>query len=155
VCAPVHVCVCVCVCVWMCVRMCVHVVRLQHACIPVNFISCITTECKCSANCTILWGQTKVCKFCMAASCSCAPLPFAQPGPPCLLQAGGGWRCRRSGGASSPLVTLNNNYFQLPPPKDLNRSLEIYIYFTIVSPVLCHHPLQKTTIRGGDILYVR
>ena len=44
VCAPVHVCVCV------CARECVHVVRLrisaaagEHACIPVSFISCITT----------------------------------------------------------------------------------------------------------------
>ena len=89
-------------------RMCVHVVRLR---IPVNLINCITRECQCSANCTILWGQNKVCEFCMAASlflrfcmaaspCSCAPLPLAQPGP--LLPAAGGrvWggRCRRSGG---------------------------------------------------------
>jgi len=63
----------------MCV--CVHVVRLR---IPVNLIRLPTTECQC----TILWGQNKVCEFCMAASpCSCAPLPLAQPGR--LLPAGG------------------------------------------------------------------
>jgi len=68
------------------VHMCMHVVRLR---IPVNLISSIITECQCSANCTILWGHNKVCKFCMSAgTCSCAPLPLAQPGM--LLPAAGG-----------------------------------------------------------------
>jgi len=109
------------------VRMCVHVVRLR---IPVNLINCITRECQCSANCTILWGQNKVCEFCMAASlflrfcmaaspCSCAPLPLAQPGP--LLPAAGGWGLKgkvqaERGGATSPLVTSNTDCSSLPPP---------------------------------------
>ena len=64
----------------MCV--CVHVVRLR---IPVNLIRLPTTECQC----TIQWGQNKVCEFCMAASpYSCALLPLAQPSP--LLPAAGG-----------------------------------------------------------------
>jgi hypothetical protein len=120
-CAPVHVCVRVYVCVSVCAHVCARCAPAHFCCcIPVNFISCITTECQCSANCTILWGQTKVCEFCMAASpCSCAHLPLAQPGP--LLPAAGG---RGLGGkvqaergkASSPLVTSNNYYFLLPPP---------------------------------------
>jgi len=68
VCAPVHVCMRVCACVRLCmcgvcvrVYVCVYVcARCAPAhfccCIPVNFSSCITTECQCSANCTILWG---------------------------------------------------------------------------------------------------
>ena len=117
-CACVSACLytCVCMCVCLCAHVCVHVVRLR---IPVNLIRCITTECQCSANCTILWGQNKVCKFCKAASpCSCAPLPLAQPGP--LLPAGGqglGGKVQAEwGGASSPLVTLNNKFFLLPLP---------------------------------------
>jgi len=122
VCEFVCACVCTlcaCACVYarcaparVCARcVCVHVVCLQHACIPVNYISCIATECQCSANCTILWGQTKVCEFCMAASlCSCAPLPLAQPGP--LLPAGGqglgGKVQEECGVASTLLITLNN-----------------------------------------------
>ena len=122
VCVPVHVCACACVCAF--VRLCISAALLLHesiaACIHVNFISCITTECQCSANCLILWGQTNVCEFCMAASpCSCAPLPLAQPGP-LLLAAGGrglGGKVQAEwGGASSLLVTLNNNYFSLPIP---------------------------------------
>jgi hypothetical protein len=56
----------------------------------------------------------------MAASpCSYGPLPLAQPGP--LLPAAGGRGLRgkvqaERGGASSPLVTTNNNYFLLPSP---------------------------------------
>ena len=133
-CVSVRLCKCVRMCMCECGRMCVHVVclymcvhvRLQHACIPVNFISCIITECQGSANCTIRWGQTKVCKFCMAASpCSCAPLPLAQSGP--LLPAAGGWGLvgkvqAEQGGASSPLVTLNKENFRYRPPKNLNRS---------------------------------
>jgi hypothetical protein len=89
VCAPAHVCVCDFVCTCVCTLCaCAFLLLHEHACIPVNFISCITTECQCSANCTTLWGQTKVCEFCMAASlCSCAPLPLAQPG--LLLPAAG------------------------------------------------------------------
>ena len=150
-----HVCVFVYVCVSLCAHMCVHVVRLR---IPVNLIRCITTECQCSANCTILWGQNKVYKFCMAASpCSCAPLPLAKPGP--LLPAGGqglGGKVQAEwGGASSLLVTLNNRYFLLPLPKKTELlPLEKSIYFTTVSRVIRHRPLQKTIVRGGDILYV-
>jgi len=108
VCAPVQVClrVCirVCVCVSLCAHVCVHVVRLR---IPVNLIRLPTTECQC----TILWGQNKVCEFCMAASpCSCAPLPLAQPGR--LLPAGGqglgGKVQEECGVASTLLITLNN-----------------------------------------------
>jgi len=102
VCAPVHVCVyaceCVCACACVCAR-CASAAAWEHACIPVNFISCINTECQCSANCTILWGQTKVCEFCIAASYSCAPLPIAQPGP--LLPAAGG---RGLGGKGQAVV---------------------------------------------------
>jgi len=91
-CLYMCVCVCVCVCVSLCAHVCVHVVRLR---IPVNLIRLPTTECQC----TIQWGQNKVCEFCMAASpCSCAPLPLAQPGP--LLPVGGqglAGGCRRSG----------------------------------------------------------
>ena len=125
-CEYVHLCICVCMCVYVCVCECVCVcvctswacAFLLHACIPVNFISCITTECQCSANRTFLWGQTKVCEFCMAASCSCAPLPLTHPG--LLLPAAGGRGLGGNGqaerGAFSPLVTLNNTYFLLPPP---------------------------------------
>jgi len=96
VCVCVHVRVrelmCVSVCASLCAHVCVHVVRLR---IPVNLIRLPTTECQC----TIQWGQNKVCEFCMAASpCSCAPLPLAQPGP--LLPVGGqglAGGCRRSG----------------------------------------------------------
>ena len=63
-------------------------------------------------------GQTKFCESCMAASCSCAPLPLAQSG--LLLPAAGGRGLGGNGqaerGAFSPLVTLNNTYFLLPPP---------------------------------------
>jgi len=112
VCVFVYVCVCLCVCVFVCVcvcvslcaHVCVHVVRLR---IPVNLIRLPTTECQC----TILWGQNKVCEFCMAASpCSCAPLPLAQPGR--LLPAGGqglgGKVQEECGVASTLLITLNN-----------------------------------------------
>jgi hypothetical protein len=116
-CVSACACACVCACVYMCVSLCVYVVRLR---IPVNLISCIIKECQCSANCTILWGQKKVCEFCMAASpCSCAPLPLAQPGP--LLPAAGGWGLKgkvqaERGGATSPLVTSNTDCSSLPPP---------------------------------------
>ena len=157
VCAPVHVCMRVCACVRLCmcgvcvrVYVCVYVcARCAPAhfccCIPVNFSSCITTECQCSANCTTLWGQTKVCDIYMAASpYSCAPLPLAQPGP--LLPAGGqglGGKVQAEwGGASSLLVTLNNRYFLLPLPKKTELlPLEKSIYFTTVSRVICHRPL--------------
>jgi len=135
-CACVCACVCMCVCEFVCACVCtlcacacvyarcaparvcarcvcVHVVCLQHACIPVNYISCIATECQCSANCTILWGQTKVCEFCMAASpCSCAPFPLAV----CPWAGSKGKGAGGVGGASSPLVTLNNDNFSLLPP---------------------------------------
>ena len=105
--ATVHVCVCL--CAHVCAR-CVPVHLLLHACIPVNFSSCITTECQCSANCTILWGQTKVCESLF--------LPLAQPDP--LLPAAGGQGLggkvqAERGGASSPLVTLNKNFRFRPP----------------------------------------
>ena len=125
VCTCVSVCACACVraCVCVCVHMFVHVVRLcRCCCMLASLNSCIITECQCSANCTILWGQTKVCEFCMAASpSSCAPLPHAQPGP--LLPAAGGRglgvkAMAVRGGGSSPLVTWNNNYFSLPPPRN-------------------------------------
>jgi hypothetical protein len=91
-CACVSACLYTCVCVSLCAHVCVHVVRLR---IPVNFIRLPITECQC----TILWGQNKVCEICLAASpSSCAPLPLAQPGP--LLPVGGqglAGGCRRSG----------------------------------------------------------
>ena len=124
-CAPAHVCArcapeacCIPVNFISCITT--ECQYIANSTIPVNVISCITTECQYIANCTILWGQIKVCKFCMAASpCSCAPLPLAQRGP--LLPAAGGRGLggkvqAKRGGASSPLVTLNNNYFSLPPP---------------------------------------
>jgi len=77
VCACVFVCACAYVCVSVCARMCVHVrLRILLACIPVNFIGCITTECKkCQLGATqgLLGSRTRG----MAASCSCAPLPLA------------------------------------------------------------------------------
>jgi len=118
--ATVHVCVCL--CAHVCAR-CVPVHLLLHACIPVNFSSCITTECQCSANCTILWGQTKVCKFCMAASpSSCGPLPLLLLSlvHSCLLQPGGVWgeRRRRSGGGHSLCSSLRTiNIFATAPLK--------------------------------------
>ena len=64
-------------------------------------------------------GQTKVCEFCMAASCTCAPLPLAQPGP-LLPTAGGrglGGKGQANGGvASSPLITSNNKCFFAAAP---------------------------------------
>jgi len=108
-CACVCVCVCVCVCMFVCVSVCAHVCARCapahfYCSIPVNFISCITTECQCSANCTFLWGQIKVCEFCMAASpCSSAPLPLAQPGP--LLPAAGGWGGKGAGGAGGGILS--------------------------------------------------
>jgi hypothetical protein len=93
----------------------------------------------------------------MSASCSYAPLPLAQPGP--LLSAAGGWGLGGKGQAErgghplrSSLWTINIRY---RPPKNLNHSLEIDIYFTTVSQVICHRPPKKQklgAVQGGDIL---
>ena len=83
-CVSVCACACVCACVYMCVRMCVHVVSLR---IPVDQLHNHRMPMQCQLY--NLWGQNKVCEFCMAASpYSCALLPLAQPSP--LLPAAGG-----------------------------------------------------------------
>jgi len=94
----------------------------------------------------------------MAASCSCIPLPLAQPSP--LLPAAGkrglgGKGQAERGGASSPLVTLINVSLLPPPLKPEPLPLAINIYFATILPVICQRPLQKTIIRGGDVLYER
>jgi len=118
--APVHVCVCARECVHV-VRLCINAAARLHSCL--NFTCC--TECSANAIPTLQsWGQGLL--ACMAASCSCAPLPLAQPG--LLLPAAGGQGLggkAEQGGASSPsLLTLNNEYLKTPPPENLNRSPE-------------------------------
>jgi len=113
VCAPVCVCLCVCVCLRMCVFVCVCVCARECACCaPAHFCCCMRAclhsclnficcrmQCRCNTNYTIL-GANQGLLGCMAASCSCAPLPLTQPG--LLLPAPGGrglgGRGRRSGG---------------------------------------------------------
>ena len=120
--------VCACACVYVCVctlRACPFLLLHEHACIPVNYITCISTECQCSSNCLILWGKPRF------ASSAWLPLVLAllcrslSPVRSCLLQAGGVWggRCRRSGGRHpfhSSLRTII--IFRDRPLRNLNRS---------------------------------
>ena len=125
VCACACVCACVCVCVCVCVhlRMYVHVVRLQQACIPVNFMGCITTECQCSANCTILWGQNKVASSAwlrvLVLALNCLLL---SPVRSCLLQAVWGGRWRRSRGGILSARHFERIIIRYRPPRNPNRS---------------------------------
>ena len=73
----VFTCLCMRVCVCVCVRLCISAALLLHegACLhpcQLHLLHNHKMQCQCNANCTILWGQTKVYKSCMAASCSCA-----------------------------------------------------------------------------------
>jgi len=105
VCAPVCVrlCMCVCVCAHVC-TLCTRAFLLlhEHACIPVNFIICITTECNANAMPSIqscggkprfarspAWLPLVLALFCLLLSPVCS----------CLLQVGGVWegRGRQSG----------------------------------------------------------
>jgi len=86
VCACVYLCVFVCVCVCVCARQCMSFLLLLHDSMlaslsQFNLLHNHRMQYQCNANHTILWGQTKVCGSCMAASCSCAPLPLAQSCP--------------------------------------------------------------------------
>jgi hypothetical protein len=49
-------------------------------------------------------GQTKVCEACLAASCSCAPLPLAWPGPLLPDARGRGWGGEQGGGPDRSLL---------------------------------------------------
>jgi hypothetical protein len=140
--AIARVCACACVCARLCARvlerecvcgvcMCVCA-RVCARCAPAHFRCCLRAclhPCqlhklhnhKMPMQCQLYnpVGANKVCEFCMAASCSCAPLPLTQPGP--LLPAAGGRGLggegqAKRGGASSPVVTSYNKYFLLPPP---------------------------------------
>ena len=126
VCECVCVCACICECVCVFARVCVHVVGL---CISAAaFLSTYLVVQPRNVNTVptvILWGKTKVCEFCMAASCSCAPLPLAQPG--LLLPAAGGRGLGGKGQAErgghllrSSLETANIHRYR--PPKNLIRS---------------------------------
>jgi len=110
VCAPVHVCVRLCMCVRVCVRVCL---LLQCCCmlasLSTSFVHNHRMQCQCYANCTILWGQTKVCESCMAASCSCAPLPLS---PVCSCCR----RAERGGGVLSARHFEQKILFTTTPP---------------------------------------
>ena len=102
----------------MCVRMCVHVVRLQHACIPVNFIQLhihrMPMQCQlynpvgANQGLRLLHGCESLFLHSFASRSARSALPAAG-GRGVKVQA-------ERGGAFSLLVTSNNNYFSLPPP---------------------------------------
>ena len=90
VCVCVRLCMCVCACVrlCMCVLVCVRACACVCACPFLLHCCCMSMlapcqlhllhnhrmQCQCNANCR---GQTKVCNSCMAAFCSCVPLPLS------------------------------------------------------------------------------
>jgi hypothetical protein len=142
VCAPVNVCVCVCVCMHASVcTLCACAFLLLHESMLAflsqlhllqNAVPTIQScggkticrmQCRCNTNYTIL-GANQGLLGCMAASCSCVPLPLTQPG--LLLPAAGGrglgGRGRRSGGGASG--RFEQNVLHHGPPKNLNRSPE-------------------------------